>query len=94
MLCLELFTCFDCVPEPLPASVPTAAPGAAIYPVILVAGLLLALIWRKALPDLPLPLRGKWLRLFMSGIVGGVMLFGYYTLCASAAPPHRPIMPW
>lgn len=93
-LLIEIHTRFDDVPPMLPASVPTAAPGAAVYPIILVAVLLLALIWRKQLPDWPLPLRGKWLRLFFSGIVGGVVLSGYYLLCASASPPWRPILPW
>lgn len=94
MIALQLLAQFDDVPPLLPASVPTAAPGAGVYPIILVAVLLLALIWRKQLPDWPLPLRGKWLRLFLSWLVGGAMLSGYYLLCASASPPWRPILPW
>jgi hypothetical protein len=89
-----LLSNFDCDPFTLPPTVPTAAPGALVYPIFLVAALLLAVIWRIRLPDLPLPLRGKWLRLFFSGLVSGGVLSGYYVLCASASPAWLPIMPW
>ena len=88
-----LFTRFD-YPPPLPPSVPLASPGAAVYLPMLLTALVVRRIWRSSLPEWFFPLRGKWLRFFLSGLLLGAFLCLYYLLCLTGSPLRPPLLPW
>lgn len=74
-----------------PAALPFA-PGAAAYAVFLAAALVLAVVWRRRLPEWAFPVRGRWLRYLLTGIVSAAVATTYLFLCSTTRFSETPLL--
>lgn len=89
MQCGQLLGTFD-IPA-YPAALPFA-PGAATYAMFLFAAVALAVVWRRPLPEWCFPLKSRWLRYFLTGVVSAAALATYLVLCSMARYSETPLL--